>query len=257
MTTYAVILDRYPLPDASLVGQVLVHQGGLPPPVAAKLAQRATAIVWENAPQPAASAVARSLSAQGFPARPIAQGYVPTLSTPRRVHWLALDGEHLGVPLKYNGSPESVAWNDVLVISAGAFKSETKRTVQTQTTLLNGEIVTDQRVEVDLTRNIVVDLFALPLANRSELLHLRLNSHEFNYSQSSGGTIHEGWREKFALVVARLGLRAERALISPQTEALVAAGMLPHNSTVDPYFGSEEEFAAYNRWLLARKRAGQ
>jgi hypothetical protein len=106
-----------------------------------------------------------------------------------------------------------------------------------------------------VTRNIAADLFAVPLADRSRLLHVRLSSHEFNYALTLGSTIHESWREKFAVLVAKLGLRAEWALISPQTEALLAAGMSPQNCDVNCYFDSDDEFAAYNRWLVARARA--
>jgi hypothetical protein len=146
MSLQAVALDRFPLPERGLVASVLAQHAGLPEPVAAKLAQRATGIVWENAPPAAADAVARALAAQGFPARPIAQSCVPTIGLPRRVHVLQLDGEHLGIPLKYNGPPELVAWNDVLVISCGAFQTETTRTIETQTHLIHGEVVSDERV---------------------------------------------------------------------------------------------------------------
>jgi hypothetical protein len=37
---------------------------------------------------------------------------------------------------------------------------------------------------------------------------------------------------------------------------LVACGMQPQHCAVNPYFDGDEEFAAHNRWLLARKRAG-
>jgi hypothetical protein len=257
MTLQAVVVDRCPLPEQGLVGAVLAQHAGLPEPVAAKLAQRASGIVWENAPPAAAEAVARALAAQGCPARTIAQSCVPQLGQPRRVHVLKLDGEHLGIPLKYNGPPEWVAWNDVLVISCGAFQTETTRTIESQTQLLDGTIVRDERVQVDLTREIAAELFAVPLTDRTRLLHVRLNSHGFNYALTLGSTVHESWREKFALLVAKLGLRAERALVSPQTEALLAAGMLPQNCLVNCYFDSDEEFAAYNRWLVARARVGQ
>lgn len=264
MSSFAVILEEFggqspagrALPDRGVVAAILSQHAGLPPPVAHKLAERSAAIVWENAPQAAAAAVAKALTAVGYPARLIAQSHVVDIAAPRRVHVLQLEGEHLGVQLKYNGPPEWVAWSDVLVISAGVFQSEKRRTVQTDTHLMHGEVVHDERVQVDLTRNIVVDLFAVPLADRTALVHIRLNSHEFNYAQTFGGTIHEGWREKFSLLVAKLGLRAERALVSPITEALLAAEMMPQSCPLDPYFRSEEEFSAYNRWLLARKRAG-
>jgi hypothetical protein len=264
MSACAVILEHFrgeplvsrALPDRGVVAAILSQHGGMPPPVANKLAERAAAIVWENASQSAAAAVAKALTAVGFPARLIAQSHVVDIAAPRRVHMLSLEGEHLGVQLKYNGPPEAVAWNDVLVISAGVFMDEKKRVVQTGTHVVNGLVVHDERVQLDLTRNILVELFAVPLSDRSALVHIRLNSHEFNYAQTFGGSIHEGWREKFSLLVAKLGLRAERALVSPITEALLAAEMMPQSCGLDPYFRSEEDFSAYNRWLLARKRAG-
>lgn len=256
MSLQAVIVDRYPLPDQGLVAAVLASHGGLPDPVAAKLAPRTGGIAWENAPPAAATAVAKALTAQGHPARTIDQGCVPTLGQPRRVHVLKLDGEHLGIQLKYSGPPELVAWSDVLVLSCGAFENESSRTVTSETYLMDGTVVSDERVQVDVTRNIAAELFAVPLADRSRLIHVRLSSHEFNYALTLGGTIHEGWREKFALLVAKLGLRAERSLVSPQTESLLAAGMSPQNCTLNCYFESDDAFAAYNRWLVSRAQAG-
>jgi hypothetical protein len=253
----AVVLDQWQLPERSLVADLLANQGGLPPPVAQKLSGRAAGIVWENAPPPAAQAIVKGLAAHGFPARAIAQSQVPAPSSPRRVHVLKLDEQHLGVQLRYSGPPEWVAWSDVLAISAGAFKTVSTTTETTQTAFIQGMIVaTDQTVQVDISRDLVVEFFALPLADRSRPLHIRLHSQEVNYAQTMGGTVHESWREKFCLLVAKLGLRAETALVSPQTEALVASGMQPQRCEVNPYFSDEEEFAAHNRWLFARKLAG-
>jgi hypothetical protein len=255
--SHAVILEHWQLPERSLVANLLAQQGGLPPPVAQKLAGRAAGIVWENAPLPAAQAMAQGLSAYGYPSRLIAQSLVPTSSSPRRVHVLALDGQHLGVQLRYSGPPEWIAWDDVLAVSAGAFKTVTTTTETSQVKLAQGMIVVeDQQVHVDIARDLVVEFFAVPLNDRSQLLHIRLHCQEVNYAQTMGGTIHESWREKFCLLVAKLGLRAEQALVSPQTEALVACGMQPQKCEVNPYFENEDEFAAHNRWLLARKRAG-
>jgi hypothetical protein len=255
--SHAVVLDQWQLPERSLVADLLAQQGGLPPPVAQKLAGRAAGIVWENAPPATAQAVVKGLSAHGYPAGVIAQSHVPASSSPRRVHVLALDGEHLGVQLRYSGPPEWVAWHDVLVISAGAFKTVSTTTETTTTSFIQGAIVvTDQQVQVDIARDLVVEFFALPLDDRSRLMHIRLHSQEVNYAQTMGGTIHESWREKFSLLVAKLGLRAEQALVSPQTEALVACGMHPQQSAINPYFDGDDEYAAHNRWLLARKRAG-
>jgi hypothetical protein len=129
MSALAVILDQFRgesptagvLPDRGVLAAILSQHAGMPPPVANKLAERATAIVWENAPAAAAAAVTKALTAAGHPARAIAQSHVLDIAAPRRVHVLSLDGEHLGVQLKYNGPPEPVAWDDVLVISAGVF----------------------------------------------------------------------------------------------------------------------------------------
>jgi hypothetical protein len=202
-------------------------------------------------------ALAGALTASGFPAQMVAQSHVAAPSTPRRVHVLVLDGEHLGVQLRYSGPPEWVAWNDVLAISAGAFKTESKQTelVQMTVPLAGMPTITQERVQVEIARDLVVEFFGLPLADRSRVLHVRLHCQEVNYAQTMGGTIHESWREKFSRLVAKLGLRAERALVSEQTEALVASGMQPQNCDVYPYFADEEEFAAHNRWLLTRKRS--
>ena len=250
----AVMLDRWELPERPLVAALLVQHAGLPQPVALKLARSAAGIVWENAPPPAAQAVAAALTGSGFPARAIAQSQVAAPSSPRRVHVLAMDGEHLGVQLRYSGPPEWVAWTDVLAISAGAFKTETKKTEVVETVLPGRAVITQELMQVDIARDLVVEFFALPLADRSRVLHVRVHAQEVNYAQTLGGTIHESWREKFSLLVAKLGLRAEKALLSPQTEALVASGMQPQNCAVYPYFADDEEFAAHNRWLLTRRK---
>jgi hypothetical protein len=255
MSPVAVLLDSWHLPEQAFVAGLLAQHAGLPQPVAAKLARRAAGVVWENAPPDAAAAVAAALSASGFAARIVPQNALPATSAARRVHVLALDGEQLGVQLKYSGPPDWIAWSDVLAISAGAFKIESKKTEVVETLVGRGLVVVDERVQVDIARDLVVELFARPPADRNRLMHIRLHSQEVNYAQTIGGTIHETWREKFCLLVAKLGLRAEAALLSPQTEALVASGMQPQNCAVNPYFADEEEFAAHNRWLLARRLA--
>ncbi|MEX2174059.1 MAG: hypothetical protein WD872_06835 [Pirellulaceae bacterium] len=249
----AVLLRQEPFPDRSLVAALLAEQTGFPAPVAAKLASRgAHGIVWEYAPQSAAQGVAAGLTAVGFPALVADQDQVPQPTQPRRVHLLQLDCDQLGVQLKYNGPPEWIAWHDVLVISAGAIRKENRKAELVEVTLHHGATIVEERVQVEIARDLLLDVFA-QVAHGAERLHLRLHSHEVNYALTLGGTIHESWREKFALLVAKLGLRAERALVSPQTEALLAAGMSPENCALSPYFASEEDLAAYNRWLLARR----
>ena len=186
---------------------ILSQHAGLPPPVANKLAERASAIVWENAPQAAAAAVAKALTAAGYPARLIAQSHVLDIAAPRRVHVLCARGRAPGGAAQV----QRPAGAGGLERCAGHFGRRhswprQKRVIQTDTHLIHGEVVHDERVQLDLTRNIVVDLVAVPLSDRTAVVHIRLNSHEFNYAQTFGGTIHEGWREKFALLVAKLGL---------------------------------------------------
>ena len=66
--------------------------------------------------------------ASGLAARVVPQELVVPKMNPRRVHILQLDGEALGVQLKYSGPPEWIAWRDVLVLSAGAIKTQTAKT---------------------------------------------------------------------------------------------------------------------------------
>ena len=253
--TCAILLDEYRLAEPALLASLLEQHGGLPAPVATKLARPARGIIWENAPPAAARNVAQALSASGHPARVIQQSQVAPTTNPRRVHLLDLEGEMLGIQLRYSGPPERVPWSDVLVLSACVFQTEVKKTEIVEFSDSRGLTIQDERVQIDINRNIVADVITRgpPAAGAPGLLHIRLQCHEVNYAKTLGGTIHEGWREKFAVLVAKLGLRAEQALISPQTESLLLASMAPGNCDVNPYFENEAEFAAYNRWLLTRK----
>jgi hypothetical protein len=249
----AVILDSYELPPATLVATLLVQYAGLPRPVAMRLAGRGKWLVWENAAAEPAQIVAEALATAGAPARVIDQRDVVPPQTPRRVHVLNIDGPQLGVQLRYTGPLEQVEWSDVLVISAGAIRTEKKTIETTETVVGRGHRITDKRTKVEISRTILADLYA---QTRDGLLSIRMNCQEINYAQTIGGSIHEGWREKFAVLLARLGMRSPRALISRQTETLLAAGMALDACTIHPYFSDEEEFGVYNRWLATRQRLG-
>jgi len=253
MTTSAVLVDSGELPPPEVLAEAFERCAAFPRPVALRLAQRAKWFLWEDAPAAAAQALGQGLSAAGYATRVVPQGAIVAPSNPRRVHVLKIEGDVLGVQLKYTGPPTWIAWTDVLVLSAGAIRSETTRRETTEVQLLDGERIVDTRLQTDIERAILTDIYALAAG---ELLYLRLNCHEVNYAQTIGGSIKEGWREKFSLLLARLGLRASAALVSPQTEALLAAGMVPDAAVPSPYFAGEEEFAQYNRWLVTRKRLG-
>jgi hypothetical protein len=254
MSTAAVLLDAREPPPLEVAAAIFEQAGGFPRPAALRLAQRARWFAWENAPTQAAAAVCRGLVEAGYSARVVAQHDLVPQAAPRRVHVLQLDEAALGVQLKYTGPPEWIPWANVLVLSAGAIKTETTKTEVHETVTAHGQLLVDSRVQVDISRTILADVYAL--GTGGGLHYFRLNSHEVNYAQTIGGSIQEGWREKFALLLARLGLKATAALISPETESLLAAGLIPDAASPSPYFAGESDFAQYNRWLATRQRLG-
>jgi hypothetical protein len=254
MSTAAVVFQTSQSVPTDLLAGVFETAAGFPRPAALRLAQRSRWFVWENAPAAAADKVADGLVEAGFAARTVPQESVVPPSAPRRVHVLSLDEAALGVQLKYTGPPEWIPWPGVLVLSAGAIKTETTKTEVHETVTAHGQLLVDSRVQVDISRTVLADVYALGASGT--LHYFRLNSHEVNYAQTIGGSIQEGWREKFALLLARLGLKATAALVSPETESLLAAGLVPDAASPSPYFADETEFAQYNRWLATRKRLG-
>ncbi|MDX1946915.1 MAG: hypothetical protein SFU86_16050 [Pirellulaceae bacterium] len=253
MPLSAVILEQSPPPPPAVLIDLLQRQG-IPKPVAQKLARQSGEIVWEHAEAEPAAALAGALSNCGHPARVVSQADVPPVTRPRRVPRLDLDEPRLGIFVGYGDEPVWFAWEQVLVLSAGVFKSEKIESRAEEVRNVEGMLVgMERRVKVELERRIVADLFA---DEGTELRHFRLQSHELNYSQTMGGTALQSWREKFTLVLARLALRSAQALISPQTEALLAAGLIAADCQVDPYFEDDERFAAHNRWLVLRHRLG-
>ena len=194
MSTAAVLFDDRELPPTEVVAEVFERQAGFPRPAALRLATRARWIAWEHAPADAAAAVCAGLAAGGLSARVVPQSAVVAAAPPRRVHVLKLDGDALGVQLKYTGPPEWIAWTDVLVLSAGAIKTETTKKEVNELVTAHGERYTDERVQVDISRKILADIYA-QVPGHAELLYLRLNSREVNYAQSIGGSIQEGWRK--------------------------------------------------------------
>jgi hypothetical protein len=219
-----------------------------------RLAGRARWIVWEDAPEASALAVASGLSSAGYRVTVVRQGDVVPSLTPRRVHVIKPEAEALGLQLKYTGPLERIAWPNVLVLSAGAIREEKTKTEHVEVDLGRQGKYIEKRTKVDITRTVLADLYAN--AQNGSLLYVRLHCQEVNYAKSIGATVHDSWREKFAALLARLGLRATSAAISPQTEALLAAGMVPDACTTSAYFADEDEFALYNRWLATRKRLG-
>ena len=255
MSTSAILVnDGQALPPVPLLTTIFEQQVSLPRPVAMRLAGRARWIVWEDAPHTSAQAVADGLSSAGYRVAVVAQSdVVPTL-TPRRVHIVKPEVEALGLQLKYSGPLEHIAWPDVLVLSAGAIREEKTKTEHVEVDLGRQGKYIETRTKVDITRTILADLYVTTASG--SLLYVRLHCQEVNYAQSIGASAHESWRDKFAVLVARLGLCATSAAISPQTEALLAAGMVPDACTTSAYFADEDEFAIYNRWLATRKRLG-
>jgi len=254
MSTAAILLETRDSVPVDLLAAAFEQGAAFPRPAALRLAQRARWFAWENAPADAASKVCQSLLDAGISARVVPQSAIVPVSTPRRVHVLNLDEAALGVQLKYTGPPEWIPWPNVLVLSAGAIKTETTKTEVHETVTTHGQLLVDSRVQVDISRLILADVYAQ--AADGVLHYFRLNSREVNYAQTIGGSIQEGWREKFALLLARLGLKATSALVSPETESLLAAGLVPDAAVPSPYFASEADFAQYNRWLATRKRLG-
>jgi len=252
MPTAAVLLDFREPPPLEVMAATFERAAGFPRPAALRLAQRARWFAWENAPAEAAAAVCRGLVEAGLSARVVPQSAIVPPSNPRRVHVLKLDEAALGVQLKYTGPPEWIPWLGVLVLSAGAIKTETIKKEVVETVTTHGERFVDERVQVDISRTILADLYAQ--AADGKLHYIRLNCHEVNYAQTIGGSIQEGWREKFALLLARLGLKATAALVSPETESLLAAGLMPDAAGLNPYFAGDADFTQYNRWLATRKR---
>lgn len=253
--THAVLLEEYrPVPSPLLMA-ILEQQLKMPRQMAAKLSKTPSGHPIENVPEPQAKLIAEAITAGGHPARVIPQNQVVPATTPRRVHVLDLDGEMLGIQLRYSGAPEWVRWDDVLVLSCGAIRTETTKKEVVETAIARMGTITQEIYHTDITRNLLLEMFAVA-AQSKQLLHVRLQCHEVNYAKTLGGTIHESWREKFAVLVAKLGLKSNNALISPQTEAMLAAGMVPASCQVNPYFDTEQDFVAYNRWLLNRQRLG-
>jgi hypothetical protein len=94
----------------------------------------------------------------------------------------------------------------------------------------------------------IADVFAA--GDGPEYLHIRLRSRDLYYDKILGDDYRPDYFSNFRLVLARIGMRATGAMVSPETQVLLAAEGARAAEKSDAWFGEESEFTQYNRWLL-------
>jgi hypothetical protein len=276
MNQFALLQEEYVALDPSRVAPLYQKTLGMVRYDAVHLARQGRGLLVEDLSAAQAQALQAALAQAGYPTEVIAQEHVIRLGKAQRVRQLDIADHGLTVSFGYHEETEVLPWEGILLLAAGEIvkievqqKTQPGRRPRFSGLLGMGALVSPLAFKaymvaakayqdatarpVSTERRAVThqlaDVFATTRAG--EYRHLRLNSRDLLYESILGAERLDQYRDNFRLVLAKLGTRAQQAMISPETQALVAGPDAAANSS-DPYFGEEAEFDHYNRWLLQR-----
>lgn len=267
MTRYAVVQDEYRPDDWQAVAQLVTDQLGLHLTTARQRARKTPGFVAEGLDQRQAQQLQQACQACDMPVHVVEEKDLAILPKPARLHHLWLREDALWIRRAPTGPLDSIAWDTIAVIAAcRATQQETRMHWSAEARRMNQGISAALEVSPSVhlkaaqqTQEFVeyvADIIAwLP---GGAVDRLRLNSRELNYQEALGAdapdpqTVPQARILGFIWVLARIQAQAVRALVPPDTAALLRDG-LDKTRRPDKLQGLEE-FDAYNRWLLQKSR---
>ena len=256
MQLCAVILDAYSAPPTEKLAILFQAVCGWPRTDAMTRAARARGIVAERLPHITAQRLQEALQNLGFSAAVIDQRNVLPKVRARRVQLLLPEREQLGVRWTLTAKPQWYRWADVAVVSAGVvFHEDREQVIETEAVEhLWPRHAMELRTEIkhrDTSRDIAMATISLG-SSLANMEHLRIRAPEVEYSTVFGEASRPSALENFCLLLARVGLGASQALITPETVELISAANASPRLPKEPRFASETDFDDYQRWLLVR-----
>ncbi|MBI4615548.1 MAG: hypothetical protein HY720_18160 [Planctomycetes bacterium] len=270
MNEFAVVQEVYQTIPQEILAPILGEALGLLPIDANHRAKEARGVVAEKLDTARAQWVASSLAAQGVETKVIPQEWVIRIGKPILVRTLHVADDALHLALGYTGPPQPIPWDQVWLLSAGEIvevqegrrtggKSWKRRMSWLQATGIGGALYDTLLKEYEgldrlkplagkQTAIEIADLFAS--SPGGDYLHVRLRSRDLYYDQILGAQASRNFAHDFRLVLARIGLRAARAVATPGYRAMSLAPGDPSFDPAEARFGIENEFSEFNRWQL-------
>ena len=274
---FAIIQKAYQKPDHEKLGPILQNVLKIPTYDAMRMARLGRGIIAEKLEKEKADALQASLTENGFEVFTIPQEKVITIDKPLIVRRIEITEDHLGVVKGYTGKPEPVLWTNIYLVSAGEIiqkeeqrlkyrKKKKKRLggfkmalmamvdpLSTMVILAKDSLKQKKEKEIIKIHTLsytqqVADIFCLSASG--EYLHIRLRSRDMYFDKILGDRAVRDFRVNFLAVLAEIGRHAALAVISPETETLIRAGIDSETDISNAFFGEEEEFTQYNRWLM-------
>jgi hypothetical protein len=253
MSQYAVVQQRFEKIDHEDLRAILVEQGKLTRPDAARTSRRAQGILWERFDEQQAEHVAAALAQRGYAVRVVPADKLPAPKRPRTVLWLDINEEGLGVPSGSTQSPFQVAWPNVFVISAGEIWEVTEKLVSKRVMYSSINRMPQYEQEVQRSGHLIHVTDLLALSDDGQCLHVRLPAHELAYDRLLGTSdIPMPLFQKYLEVLEKLVARSTAALVSPPTRRLLVERKERHEPSTSESRPELDElhFENYNRWLL-------
>ncbi|HEV3339869.1 MAG TPA: hypothetical protein VG125_05915 [Pirellulales bacterium] len=252
MSQYAIWHEAFESPDWASLADTLGKELGWNRTEARCRVRRTGGILLENLDADAAERCRAACAEMGVTVAALPQSSVVVLPRPLRVHEVSLGDDALVVRVTDRDPEVSIAWERILLLAA--FQTTHVESYHNYRTVTHG-----QRAAVDLKIDRVqeqrpepfVDLFyTMPTAS---LDRIRLLSREMNYTRILGADApdpHVTIKSRlagFRLVVARIGTRASRAVIPPETLCFLGGDKAAEGLVK---LRNLDDFDTYNRWLL-------
>lgn len=256
---FAVIQDAYDPERWHDIAEVLVEVLRVYRGDANSRAKRSPGFVADGLNDVQARQVQLACAAKGIATHIVQPPDVVVLPKPLRVHELWIVDNGLWVRLSQTGPRESVAWNSIgLIAVLPTTKTEKYHKWKTSARGVGKNIQYDLEVTnySEDSAEWLADVIAA--APEGGLARYRLMSREINYAEALGTdmpdrNVQSDWRWNcFRLLIARIGDHAPQAQFPPETLQLLGRGQHPRCPNPSPH--GQDDFDAYNRWLLQKAR---
>ncbi len=261
--SFAVVADTFEPLDFDLLADVFRSVLGLAAYDAKHRARRSRGIVVDDVNAAEAAAIKARLQPT-IRAVVVDVETIPPLDRPRRVRRLDLAEGSLGVFLGYGDEVSHVPWDHVTLLSGGVVRVD-EQVVEDGLDLTTGgggeegPMLWRSNVRREVRDDVMLEA-VIRVGGDESFLHLRMSPHELVYSEILGEqavadprrNAREESFHNFRGVVAILGRRATKAVVTPATVALVSDGDAWIRPPAEARFAEADEFRAFNRWQVAR-----
>lgn len=260
MSQYAIWHETFETPDWASLTDTLATQFGWNRTEARCRVRRTGGILLENLDAAAAERCRVACAAMDVTVDVLPQSSIVVLPRPLRVHDVSLRDDALVVRVTDLDPEMSIAWEQIQLVAA--FKTTRVESYHNYRTVTHGrhgmEELKIDRVKEERPEPFADVFYTMPAAS---LACIRLLSHEMNYTRILGADAPDPnvtikpRLAGFRLVVARIGTRAHRAVIPPETVSFLRGDKAADERLIK--LRNLDDFETYNRWLLQSLRMAE